>query len=149
MRVRLSRWIALGFGAGLSPVSPGTIGTLLAWASWWLGASWLSPVTRIAVITGAAFLGIWACARTAEDLGVHDHRAIVWDEIVAFWLVLALVPGGYASQFAAFVAFRFFDIVKPPPIRQIDRGVHGGLGIMLDDLAAAAATVLVMLAWPS
>lgn len=147
MRARLSRWIAFGFGSGLSSVAPGTVGTLVAWAAWALGAPLLSESELGVALVVGGLAGVWACGRAADDLGVHDHGAIVWDEVIAFWLVLWLAPGGFGAQFAAFVLFRLFDIVKPPPIRQIDRAVRGGLGIMLDDLAAAFATLLVMAGW--
>jgi len=147
MRKKLSRWIALGFGSGLSPVAPGTIGTLWAWVAWLAFAPWLPVWGRLALIGLGFVVGIWACGRTADALGVHDHGGIVWDEVVAFWLVLAFLPAGFAAQCAAFLLFRFFDIVKPPPIRQLDRGVAGGFGIMLDDLLAAFYTLLVMALW--
>jgi phosphatidylglycerophosphatase A len=89
-------------------------------------------------------LGIWACALTGEHLGVHDHGAMVWDEIVAFLLVLAIVPAGLAWQAAAFALFRFFDIVKPAPIRWLERRYRGGFGVMLDDLVAAGYALLVL-----
>jgi phosphatidylglycerophosphatase A len=80
-------------------------------------------------------------------MGVDDHGAIVWDEIIAFWFVLWLAPAGFASQFIAFVLFRFFDIVKPPPIGWLDRNLRGGLGIMIDDVAAAFMTVFILSIW--
>jgi phosphatidylglycerophosphatase A len=136
--------IALGFGAGLSPLAPGTAGTVLAWV---VGAALLQalPATALAIATAPLFaLGIWACARTGRDLGVSDHRAMVWDEIVAFLLVLAIIPGALAWQTAAFVLFRAFDIGKPPPIRALERRYHGGFGVMIDDLVAAAYSLLVL-----
>jgi len=144
MRAKLSRWIAFGAGAGLSRVGPGTVGTLAAWAAWaWLLAHWRFEIQALLVIV-AFGVGVWACQRVADDLRIKDHPSIVWDEIVAFWLVLMVTPSTYGAQFAAFLLFRFFDIVKPPPIRQIDANVPGGFGVMLDDLAAAFATILVM-----
>ncbi len=147
MRARLSRLIALGFGSGLSPVAPGTVGTLWAWLSWVVIGIWYQGPWLLALPVLGFLVGIVACGRTADDLGVHDHGAIVWDEIVAFWLVLALIPGSYGAQFSAFVLFRLFDIVKPPPIRHFDRSVGGGFGVMFDDLLAAFYTLLVVAAW--
>ncbi len=147
MRPRFSRWVAFGLGSGLAGVAPGTVGTLAAWAAWWLASQSFSQLALFVAVPPAFVLGVWACERVSRDLGVADHGAIVWDEIVAFWLVLCFVPPGFGAQFAAFVLFRFFDAVKPPPIRQLDREVRGGLGVMLDDLAAAFCTLLVFAIW--
>ena len=147
MRERLSRLVALGFGSGLSPWAPGTVGTLWAWLSFVVLDSWLQPPHWAAVIAGGVALGAWACARTARDLGVADHGAIVWDEIVAFWLVLLVAGGGFGTQLAAFALFRFFDIVKPPPIRHFDATLKNGFGVMFDDLLAACYTLLVLALW--
>ena len=149
MRPRLSRWIAFGAGAGLSGIAPGTAGTLWAWAAWSLLAPRLSDLQIGVGLLLAFALGCWACGRTADDMGVQDHGAIVWDEIVAFWLVLWIAPGGFGWQFAAFLLFRLFDIAKPPPIRQADARVRGGLGVMLDDLLAAGYTLLALAIWKS
>lgn len=151
MRVRASRWIAMGFGSGLSRWAPGTAGTLWAWAVWHLlGAVFgftPAPAVTFALLAAAFALGVVACGRTARDLGVDDHGAIVWDEAVAFWIVLSLLPPGAANEAAAFVLFRVFDIAKPPPIRQVDAGLKGGLGVMVDDLLAAAYTLLPFALW--
>ena len=147
MAPRLSRWIALGCGSGLSPIMPGTAGTLWAWLVFVLLDPFLNDLTWGALIVSSFGLGIWACERTARDLGVSDPGCLVWDEVVAFWAVLLLVPGGTGMQTAAFFLFRFFDIVKPPPIRAMDRSIRGGLGVMADDLMAAAFTVLVLALW--
>jgi phosphatidylglycerophosphatase A len=144
MRSKASRWIALGFGAGLSPVAPGTVGTLWAWAAFLWIDPWLADVDWALLISFGAVIGIVACRRTAEALGVQDHGAIVWDEVIAFWLVLWVLNGSFSQQVTAFLVFRFFDIVKPPPIRWIDRTVGGGWGVMADDLAAAMMTLLVL-----
>lgn len=157
MRRRLSRWIALGFGSGLAPFSPGTFGTLWGWFSFllidaWLvkplGASlWAWPVILVAGLV----IGIWACERCGRDLGVSDHGSMVWDEVIAFWLVLYLVKApdqaGFSTQFGVFVLFRFFDILKPPPISHFDATVKGGWGVMLDDLIAAFYTLLALALW--
>ena len=137
--------IAFGFGAGLAPAAPGTAGTALGWAiGWGLG------VFHPAVMLGTALLffviGLWACEVTGRNLGIADHGGMVWDEVVAFLLVLAIVPGELAWQAAAFVAFRFFDIAKPPPIRHFERRYGGGFGVMFDDLVAAAYTLLLLAA---
>jgi phosphatidylglycerophosphatase A len=137
--------IALGFGAGLSPWAPGTAGTLLAWpVGWLLGVDLLAPGIVLAAIGLAFLLGVWACSVTGRDLGAADHGGMVWDEFVAFLLVLVIVPHGLAWQAAAFVLFRFFDIVKPPPIRWFERRYHGGFGVMFDDLLAAGYTLLCL-----
>jgi len=136
--------IALGFGAGLAPRAPGTAGTLLAWA---IGAALLRHYPPLALLAGTPalfLLGIWACGVTGRHLGVPDHGAMVWDEIVAFLAVLAVVPRELAWQAAAFVAFRAFDIAKPPPIRALERRWHGGFGVMVDDLLAAAYALVLL-----
>jgi len=139
-----AHFIALGFGAGLSPFAPGTAGTLLAWAFGWALAMLLSPAAMLA-LAGVLFLaGVWACEVTGRHLGVPDHGAMVWDEIAAFLMVLAIVPREAAWQAAAFVLFRLFDIAKPPPIRYFERRYGGGFGVMFDDLVAAGYTVLVL-----
>ena len=96
------------------------------------------------MVAGLFFLGVWACGVTGRDLGVHDHGAMVWDEFVAFLLVLAIVPRELAWQAAAFVLFRAFDIIKPPPIRWIERRYTGGFGVMFDDLLAAGYALLAL-----
>ena len=147
MRQRLSRLIAFGFGSGLSPWAPGTVGTLWAWLAFVVLDRWLGPSAWAVLIAVGAALGVWACDKTARDLGVPDHGSIVWDEIVAFWLVLLFVPATAAAQFAAFVLFRFFDIVKPPPIRHFDAKLKNGFGVMFDDLLAALYTLLLVALW--
>ncbi|HTP62044.1 MAG TPA: phosphatidylglycerophosphatase A [Burkholderiales bacterium] len=142
-----AHFIALGFGAGLSPWAPGTAGTLLALPLWWLlgGADWTDdPLILMPVLAVLFGLGIWACERTGRDLGVADHGAMCWDEVVAFLLVLALAPADPWWQVAAFALFRAFDIVKPPPIRQMEMRFKGGFGVMFDDLLSAGYTLLVL-----
>ena len=147
MRGKASHWIALGFGAGLAPLAPGTVGTLWAWAAFlWLDP-WLGDTQwALALVLGTA-IGVVACRRTGEALGIQDHGAIVWDEIIAFWLVLWVLNGSFGQQLAAFLVFRYFDIAKPPPIRWVDRTVGGGWGVMADDLVAAFLTLLVLAIW--
>jgi phosphatidylglycerophosphatase A len=136
--------IALGGGAGLVPVAPGTAGTLIAFPLYW----WLAPLFAgwqlLTLIALGFALGAWACGRTGRALGVADHGAMVWDEIIAFMLVLVFTPAGYLWQAFAFVLFRLFDILKPPPIRYFDRQWKNGFGVMFDDLLAAGYTLLVL-----
>ena len=139
--------IAFGFGAGLVPYAPGTAGTLLAWPIGWFLAGSYPPMVVLVAIAALFLVGIWACEVTGRRLGVPDHGAMVWDEFVAFLLVLAVVPRGLDWQAAAFILFRAFDIAKPPPIRWFERRFHGGFGVMFDDLLAAAYTLLVLAAF--
>lgn len=136
--------VAFGFGAGLSPWAPGTAGTLLAWPFGWALAAAPRPSLALAAIAALFLLGVWACGLTGRRLGVHDHGGMVWDEVVAFLLVLVVVPRSLAWEAAAFVLFRLFDIVKPPPIRWFERRYQGGFGVMLDDLLAAGYTLLLL-----
>lgn len=135
--------IALGFGAGLAPWAPGTFGTLAGWALA-LAIGWLAPSAMLAAAAAAFVLGLWACELTGRRLGVADHGSVVWDEVAAFLLILAIVPAQLGWQAAAFAAFRFFDIVKPPPIRQFERRWKNGFGVMFDDLLAAGYALLVL-----
>ena len=139
-------FLAFGFGSGLAPVAPGTAGTLAGM----LVALPLAgiPVWAALGLVGLAFLaGIPICHRASRDLGVHDHGGIVFDEFVGIWLVLAVVPFQWTWWLAAFVTFRFFDVIKPWPIGWLDKKVHGGFGVMLDDLIAAlyAAALLILI----
>jgi phosphatidylglycerophosphatase A len=147
MKPRLSRWIAFGLGSGLSRTAPGTVGTLFAWVSFALLHPLLGDAGMVVAWLAAIALGLWAVERVGRDLGEHDHSAVVWDEVVAFWGILLLVPGSFTTQLVAFLLFRFFDIVKPPPIRRIDREWQGATGAMVDDLLAAGYTVLVIAFW--
>lgn len=133
--------IAIGFGSGLPRVAPGTFGTLFGWATYvWL-APLLSTGAWLLVLAVGFVIGCWACTRTGRDLGVADHGGMVWDEIIAIWLVLLFTPWGLLWQAAAFGVFRFFDIVKPRPIRRFEHrfksGAWAGFGVMGDDLIAA------------
>jgi phosphatidylglycerophosphatase A len=136
--------IALGAGAGLAPAAPGTVGTLLAFPLYWLLAAFSTSTMALALLGAAFLLGVWACGATGRALGVADHGAMVWDEIVAFAVVLVFTPPGWQWQLGAFLLFRFFDIVKPPPIRYFDRRLKNGFGVMFDDLLAAGYTLLVL-----
>jgi len=136
--------IALGAGAGLAPAAPGTVGTLLAFPLYWLLVAFATSTVALALLGAAFLLGIWACGATGRAMGVADHGAMVWDEIVAFAIVLVFTPPGWAWQLGAFLLFRFFDIVKPQPIRYFDRRLKNGFGVMFDDLLAAGYTLLVL-----
>jgi phosphatidylglycerophosphatase A len=156
-----AHWFALGLGSGLSRVAPGTAGTLWAWVAFLVLSRWLDASSWAVVIGASLPLGWWACSVTARNMRVLDPGSIVWDEVVAFWLVLWLVmPAGLSAQLMAFGLFRFFDAVKPGPVGWADALFHhvdphtdprawskAGLGIMLDDLVAAACTLLVIALW--
>jgi phosphatidylglycerophosphatase A len=135
--------LSFGFGSGLVPFAPGTWGTLFAWLVFNVLDRWIADPFWGALIAATAIAGAVAAQRTGAALGRPDHGAIVIDEIAAFWLVLWLLPGALTTQAAAFVVFRCFDIVKPPPIRAIDARFKHGAGVMLDDLVAAFYTLLV------
>jgi phosphatidylglycerophosphatase A len=140
-------FLALGFGSGLLPKAPGTAGTVVAIPVFLvlqpLAWPWYLAVTALLFVAGIAI-----CAHTAARLGVHDHPGIVWDEIVGFLVTMSLAPADWAWIAIGFALFRCFDVFKPWPIRWCDRRVHGGFGIMLDDLIAGlfAAAVLQVLA---
>ena len=135
--------LALGFGTGLSPKAPGTVGTLAALPLY--AALVALPLWAYLLATAlVSVAGIWICARAARDFGVHDHPAIVWDEIAGILVALLFVPADWLWLLATFVAFRFFDVLKPWPIRWLDRRVGGGLGIILDDLVAGLAAGITL-----
>jgi phosphatidylglycerophosphatase A len=147
--------LSLGFGSGLSPVAPGTVGTLWAWLTFAALSNWLSPAAWGGVLAVGTLVGWWACTRTAQALGIADPSAVVWDEILAFWSILWLIaPASFSWQLAAFVLFRLFDAVKPGPVGWADGlfksapgarpGWAQGLGIILDDAVAALCTLLVL-----
>lgn len=138
---------SLGFGSGLSWVVPGTLGTLMGWLLY----TWLDPVLSdmqwVLLILVSFGLGSFCCHITGKALGVIDHGSIVWDEIVAIWLVLFVASHHFSSpigQLACVIVFRFFDMVKPPPIRWFDRHWKNGFGVMFDDIVAALLTLLVL-----
>jgi phosphatidylglycerophosphatase A len=141
-------FISLGAGSGLSPFAPGTVGTLYAWLSFLVLDRYLNDL-QWSLLVGLGFIiGIWLTARTARALNTTDPSAVVWDEIIAFWLVLWIVmPASLGAQFIAFVLFRFFDAVKPGPVGWADRKFSGGVGIMGDDLIAAGCTLLTIALW--
>jgi phosphatidylglycerophosphatase A len=131
------------------------VGTLWAWAVFLLLQIWLTPLQMGVLIAVSTLIGWWACTVTAQHMGVADPGAIVWDEVIAFWLVLWLVtPTTFWGQLGAFVLFRYFDIAKPGPVRWADNlfkgfGWRGGWGIIFDDLVAAFCTLLVIAIWRS
>jgi phosphatidylglycerophosphatase A len=139
-----ARFIAFGFGSGLLRPGPGTWGTLLAWPIWLLTLAHFSDMVVGICLAIFFLIGCWLCQIAGRDVGKADHGGIVWDEMVAFWLVLWLTPTGFWPELTAFVLFRFFDIMKPPPIRYFDRRWHNGFGVMWDDILAAGYSLLVM-----
>lgn len=150
-----AHWIALGFGSGLSPKAPGTVGSLWGWASFLVFNAWLTPWQWAGVIGLSLIVGWWAATVTARHLGISDPGAVVWDEIVAVWIILwLLMPAGFWWQLAAFGVFRYFDAAKPGPVRWADGlfktppggrvNAAQGFGILFDDLVAAGCTLLVL-----
>lgn len=139
-----AHFLSFGFGSGLSPVAPGTAGTLVAFPLYWLMQQWLSGTAILVVILLMFTVGVWACQYTGQALGVPDHGGIVWDEIVAFLLVLCVTPPTPVWYTVAFLLFRLFDIWKPFPIRQFDERIKNGFGVMLDDLLAALYAMIVL-----
>lgn len=133
--------LALGFGSGLAPKAPGTFGTLAALPLVYL-AAWPGPWVYLALTLVACVLGIYVCHRAAKDMGVHDHGAIVWDEVAGMLLTMVWVPLSWSTLLVGFLLFRCLDIVKPWPISYCDKRVQGGVGIMLDDMLAGAAACL-------
>jgi phosphatidylglycerophosphatase A len=135
--------LAFGLGTGLSPVAPGTVGTILGVVLAWFVQP-LSFELQFMVAIALIVSGVWICGESAKRVGVHDHSGIVWDEIAAMYLILIVVPVSVAVWALAFALFRLFDIWKPWPIRDLDHRLHGGLGIMLDDLVAALYAALLL-----
>ncbi|MBI5438696.1 MAG: phosphatidylglycerophosphatase A [Nitrosomonadales bacterium] len=136
--------LSFGFGSGLARKAPGTFGTLAAFPMYWYLAPRLTDAMFLLMLVCAFAVGVWVCGFTGKILGVADYGGIVWDEIVAFMLVLFFTPPGFDWSLLAFTLFRFFDIVKPPPIRYFDSNWHGGLGVMFDDLLAAGYALLFL-----
>jgi len=138
-----SGFLAFGFGSGLSPFAPGTMGTLVAIPFIFPLKALGAPGFWVAMVL-LFLLGVQMCGSVSRKLGVHDHGGIVWDEMIGFWLSAAFVPLQWPWLLAAFLLFRFFDILKPWPIRQLDKKVGGGFGVMIDDVVAALFTVLIL-----
>lgn len=141
-------FLAFGFGSGLLPKAPGTWGTLVAVPLWFLLAQ-LPLNSYLLAIAVLSVVGIWLCGKSSEKLGVHDHGGIVWDEFCGYWVTMILVPVTWYWALIGFVLFRVFDIIKPWPIKWLDKKVHGGFGIMIDDIIAGllALAVLQFLLW--
>ena len=143
-----AHFIACGMGSGLSTVAPGTAGTAFAWLTYPLLRLYLDSDLGLAIFLLLAFaVGVAACQTTGRALGVVDHGAIVWDEIVPFWAVLMFTPPELLWQLAAFLWFRFYDILKPQPARFFDTQIKNGFGVMMDDVIAAGYTVLTLAAF--
>ena len=137
-------WIGSGFGSGLAPWAPGTMGSLLALVPWWLWLRALPPTIYLLAVAVAFLIGIWASRWCIDRTGIADPGFVVWDEFVGLWLALAWLPEGWPWVVAGFALFRLFDIWKPWPVRWADRAVHGGIGVMLDDLLAGAMALGVV-----
>jgi phosphatidylglycerophosphatase A len=136
-------FLAFGLGSGAAPKAPGTFGTLAAIPLYLLLAQ--LPLWAYLIIIVASFaLGIYLCGQASKDMGVHDHGGIVWDEFVGFWITMIAVPMQWPWIIAGFVLFRFFDIIKPWPIGWLDKRVHGGLGIMIDDVIAGVFALIIL-----
>lgn len=141
-------FIAFGFGSGLMPIAPGTWGTLAAIPIFCLllNCHWS---VYLALTALAFILGVWVANKVSSELGLHDYKGIVWDEVVGYLLTMFMAPKGFVWMIVGFILFRIFDIWKPQPIRYIDQKVPGGMGIMLDDVLAAvpAWLILQLMAW--
>ncbi len=134
---------AFGFGSGAAPVAPGTFGTLMGVALYLLLPA-LSWPLYLLFLLAATLVGIWLCERTTRDIGVHDHGGIVWDEFIGYWITMFVAPAGWWWIIVGFVLFRFFDIVKPWPIRWLDQHVKGGFGVMIDDVLAGVMALICL-----
>lgn len=135
--------LAFGFGSGLSPLAPGTFGTLAA-VLLYLPMQYLDVFSYCVVVALVCVAGIWICGRSSEMLGVHDHGGIVWDEFAGYFITMIAAPVGWQWIVVGFVLFRVFDILKPWPIKWIDTKVEGGLGIMLDDILAGFISLVIL-----
>lgn len=127
--------LAFGFGSGLAPKAPGTFGTLMA-VPLYLLLMQLPLLGYVLLLLASFIVGVYLCGKTADDLGVHDHPGIVWDEFVGFWITMLAAPAGWLWIVIGFILFRLFDIWKPWPIKVLDEKMETGLGIMLDDVLA-------------
>ncbi len=135
--------LAFGFGSGCAPKAPGTFGTLAALPLAYL-LLLLPLALYVPVVMIAAIVGVWICGRASRRLGVHDHSGIVWDEFVGLWVTFIAAPHGIEWLLLGFVLFRLFDIAKPWPISWLDKHVHGGFGIMIDDILAGLLAALCL-----
>ncbi|MDH5728961.1 MAG: phosphatidylglycerophosphatase A [Gammaproteobacteria bacterium] len=139
----LAKIIALGFGSGKAPFAPGTFGTLAAIPIFLLMQN-LSLLWFAALVLLFFSIGVWACTVYSNYLGVHDHGSIVWDEVVGYLITMIMAPSGWQWVIIGFALFRFFDIIKPWPINWLDKRVHGGFGIMIDDVLAGIYALIVL-----
>ena len=137
------QFLALGFGSGLAPKAPGTFGTLAA-VPLFLLLALLTPLFYLIAIIVMSIAGVYICGKAADDLGVHDHPAIVWDEFVGYFITMFMIPVSWQSVLVGFLLFRLFDIFKPWPISYIDKNMSGGLGIMFDDILAGLFSLVIM-----
>jgi phosphatidylglycerophosphatase A len=128
--------LAFGLGSGCAPKAPGTFGTLAAIPFWWLFLQDVPLIPYLCVLIAGFAFGVYLCEQTSKDLGVHDHGGIVWDEWIGLWITYIALPSGIEWIIIGFALFRFFDILKPWPIKWLDEKVHGGFGIMIDDVLA-------------
>jgi phosphatidylglycerophosphatase A len=128
--------LAFGLGSGCAPKAPGTFGTLAAIPFWWLFLQDVPLIPYLCVLIAGFAFGVYLCEQTSKDLGVHDHGGIVWDEWIGLWITYIALPAGVEWIIIGFALFRFFDILKPWPIKWLDEKVHGGFGIMIDDVLA-------------
>lgn len=136
-------FLAFGFGSGIAPKAPGTAGTAVGVLLYLLFPQ-MPWFAYLALLVVSFLAGIWICGKTSEDLGVHDHGGIVWDEFVGYWITMFMAPAGWLWIVIGFLLFRLFDIVKPWPIKWIDQQIHGGIGIMLDDVIAGIMAALCL-----
>ena len=136
-------FLGLGFGSGLAPKAPGTFGTLAA-VPLYLLMQYLPVISYISVVVIAFVIGIWICEQSARWIGQADPSAVVWDEIVGYLITMIAAPSGWQWLVLGFVLFRFFDILKPWPINLADKAIHGGLGIMVDDVIAGVFALVVI-----
>jgi len=142
-------FLAFGLGSGALPFAPGTFGTLMAVVIYCLLPA-MSVLVYVVFLIITSLVGIYLCDKTSKDLGVHDHGGIVWDEFVGYWITMFLAPSGWIWIILGFIFFRIFDIWKPWPIKWVDKEVHGGVGIMLDDVLAgiiAAMCIQALAFW--
>ncbi len=138
------QFLASGFGSGMSPIAPGTMGTLMALPLWALFASFLPLWGYISLIVIAGLIGIVICQKASDELGVHDHGGIVWDEFVGLWITMLFSPVSWSTAILGFIFFRFFDVLKPWPIKVVDTKVAGGFGIMFDDVIAGIFALITL-----
>jgi len=137
------QFLALGFGSGLAPKAPGTFGTAAAIPLYML-LTMLTPLHYLIVVILMSIVGVYICGKAANDVGVHDHPAIVWDEFVGYFITMFMIPMSWQSILVGFLLFRVFDILKPWPISFIDKKMSGGAGVMFDDILAGLFSLFIM-----